>query len=68
MVKRTTPLHHNRLFEDEEEGRRWAERMLRKPEMKGCELIMEWRKIKYAPNEPKIFSVTLTKEAQGWDV
>lgn len=52
----------NRLFTTEEAGKEWAERKARHPDMRKYELNMGWRKIKYAPEEPELFSVSFTKE------
>ena len=67
MPKRTSPLYHNRLFETEEEGYAWLNRVRYKPEFKDCEIKCEWRKIKYHPDEPEVFSVSFEKEAEGWN-
>lgn len=65
MVKRTSPLYHNRLFETEEAGRDWAERMAKK--LPNATVKCEWRKIKYAsPDSAEVFSVTFEEEGQGW--
>jgi len=61
-MRKTYHTYINRLFEDEEKGKEWAERKMRSPEMKGYRVTMEWRKIKYAPEDPEIFSVSLRKE------
>lgn len=58
---KTLNTYINRLFEDEEKGREWAQRKLRDPQMKGYELDMGWRKIKYAPEQPDVFSVSFRK-------
>jgi hypothetical protein len=52
----------NRLFETEEAGKEWAERKAQLPSMRGYEVQMGWRKIKYSPEEPEKFSVSFTKE------
>ena len=65
--KRTSPLYHNRLFETEQDGYEWASRVANKKEFRDCTVKYEWRKIKYQPDEPEVFSVTFEKEAQGWD-
>jgi hypothetical protein len=52
----------NRLFTTEEAGKEWAERKARLPDMRGYDLNMGWRKIKYAPEEPELFSVSFIKE------
>jgi len=54
----------NRLFTDEDAGKKWAERMSMKPDMRNWELKMEWRKIKYAPEEPEMFSVSFTQNKE----
>ena len=59
---KTLTTYINRLFEDEDKGKEWAERKTRDPKMKGYNLEMGWRKIKYAPEQPEIFSVSFTKE------
>lgn len=54
----------NRLFVDEDKGKEWAERKARHPHMKGYELKMGWRKVKYAPEEPELFSVSFSKKEE----
>jgi len=59
---KTLNTYINRLFEDEEKGREWAQHKLRDPKMKDYDLEMSWRKIKYAPEQPDIFSVSFRKK------
>ena len=54
----------NRLFPDEEAGKAWAQRKALNPDMSGYKLEMGWRKIKYAPEEPEMFSVSFTKNKE----
>lgn len=59
---KTLTTYINRLFEDEDKGMKWAERKSRDPKMRDYDLEVRWRKIKYAPEQPKLFSVSFTKK------
>ena len=61
-MSKTLNNYINRLFPDEEAGKAWAQRKALDPAMAGYKLTMEWRRIKYAPEQPKLFSVAFTKE------